>query len=88
MCIAKHHAPGRNKVQKVIFSFKVKVKVKKKYDVSIFYGSKVTAKVKVDNRLTDRQTNKQIDRQDKNNMPRLFDPGHKIHIIELRSKAS
>ena len=36
-----------------------------KYEVSISYGSKVIANVKVDNRQTDRQTN----RQDKNNMP-------------------
>ena len=35
-----------------------------KYEVSISYGSKVLAKVKVDNRQTDKQTN----RQDKNNM--------------------
>ena len=42
-----------------------------KHEVSISYGSKVIAKVKVDNR----QTNKQTDRQDKNNMPRSFDSG-------------
>ena len=42
-----------------------------KYEVSIFYGSKVTAKVKVDNR----QTDKQIDRQDKNNMPPIIRSG-------------
>ena len=30
-----------------------------KYEVSISYGSKVMAKVKVDNRQTDRQTNRQ-----------------------------
>ena len=35
-----------------------------KYEVSISYGSKVIAKVKVDNR----QTNKQPDRQEKNNI--------------------
>ena len=40
-----------------------------KYEVSICYGSKVIAYVKVDNRQTDRQ--------DKNNMSRSFDPGHK-----------
>ena len=34
-----------------------------KYEVSISYGLKVIAKVKVDNRQTDRQTNKQTDRQ-------------------------
>ena len=66
-------APGDNKVQKAIFSFKVKVKVTwchlkgrhkwsmhAKYEVSISYGSKVIAKVKVDNR------------QDKNNMPPIL----------------
>ena len=42
-----------------------------KYEVSISYGSKIIAKVKVDNR----QTNEQTDSQDKNNMPRLFDLG-------------
>ena len=35
-----------------------------KYEVSIFYGSKVIAKVKVDNRQTDKQ--------DKNNMPQII----------------
>ena len=47
-----------------------------KYEVSISYGSKVIAKVKVDNRQTDRQTNRQTDkqtnRQDKNNMPPII----------------
>ena len=38
-----------------------------KYEVSITYGSKVVAKVEVDNRQTDK-------RQDKNNMP----PDHSI----------
>ena len=37
-----------------------------KYEVSISYGSKVIAKVKVDNRQTDRQ--------DKNNMPPIIRP--------------
>ena len=46
-----------------------------KYEVSISYGSKVIAKVKVDNRQTNRQTDRQTDKQDKNNMPRSFDPG-------------
>ena len=39
----------------------------------------VIAKVKVYNRQTDRQTDRQKDGQDKNKMPRSFDPGHKIH---------
>ena len=38
-----------------------------KYEVSVSYGSKVIANVKVDNRKTDRQ--------DKNNMPRSFNQG-------------
>ena len=50
-----------------------------KYEVSISYGSKVIAKVKVDNR----QTNKQTDRQmggTKTKKTRSFDPGHKIEL--------
>ena len=42
-----------------------------KYEVSISFGSKVKAKVKVDNTQTDRQTN----RQDKNNMPPIIPSG-------------
>ena len=42
-----------------------------KYEVSISYGSKVIANVKVDKR----QTNKQTDRQDKNNMPMIIQSG-------------
>ena len=38
-----------------------------KYEVSISYGSKVIAKVKVDNRQTNRQ--------DKNNMPPIIRSG-------------
>ena len=39
------------------------------YEVSIFYGSKVIAKVKVDSRQTDKQT------QDKNNLPPIIRSG-------------
>ena len=46
-----------------------------KYEVSISYGSKVIAKVKVDNRQTDKQTDKQTDREDKNNMPPIIRSG-------------
>ena len=61
-----------------------------KYEVSISNGSKVIAKVKVDNRQTDRQTVRQTDKQtdrqtdrqtnkqtDRTNpiCPRSFDPG-------------
>ena len=42
-----------------------------KYEASISYGSKVIANVKVDNRQTKRQTN----RQDKNNMPPIIRSG-------------
>ena len=51
-----------------------------KYEVSISNGSKVIANVKVDNRQTDRQTN----RQDKNNMPPIIRSGGiKIDINKL-----
>ena len=50
-----------------------------KYEVPNSNGSKVIAKVKVDNRQTDRQTNRQTDRQtdreDKNNMPPIIGSG-------------
>ena len=50
-----------------------------KYEVSISYGSKVIAKVKVDNRQTNkqtnRQTNRQTDRENKNNMPPIIRSG-------------
>ena len=50
-----------------------------KYEVSISYCSKVViAKVKVDNRQTDRQSNKWTDRQDKNNMPPIIQSWEKI----------
>ena len=43
------------------------------------FNSKVIAKVKVDNRQTDKQTdrqkNRQTDRQDKNNMPLIIRSG-------------
>ena len=40
-------------------------------EVSFSYGSKVIAKIKIDNRQTDRQTN----RQDKNSMPTIIRSG-------------
>ena len=49
-----------------------------KYEVSISYGSKIIAKVKVDNRQTNKQTDKQTNRQtgqDKNNMPPIIRSG-------------
>ena len=51
-----------------------------KYEVSISYGSKVIAKVKVDHRQTDKET----DRQDKNNMPPIIRSGGiKIAMCKL-----
>ena len=48
-----------------------------KYEVYISYGSKVIAKVKVDNRQTNKQTDRQKDRQtgQKQYAPQSFDPG-------------
>ena len=99
VCETLQYAPGGNKVEKAIFSFKVTVKVTRsltlvsferasfwsmhaKYEVSISYGSKVIAKVKVDNRHW------QTDRQDKNNMSPIIQSGgikiakSPIHIAE------
>ena len=69
----KHYTPCGNKVKKKLFWQKVKVKVKRslalvsfewplfmEYAYQIPYGSKVIAKVKVDNR------------QDKNNIPPII----------------
>ena len=50
-----------------------------KYEVSISYGSKVVVKIKVDNTLTDRQ--------DKNNMPPIYQSGgggHKHFAFVIR----
>ena len=83
-------SPWATKFEKAIFSLKVKVKSTRfltlvlferaykwnmhaKYEVSISYCSKVKAKV----------NNRQINRQDKNNMPRLFDSGYKLGITRL-----
>ena len=50
-----------------------------KYEDSISYGSKVIAKVKVDNRQTDRQTNKQTDKQtDRQRGQKQYAPDHSI----------
>ena len=80
--------PPATKLEKSFLSFKVKVKVTRsltlesleraslvdaKYEVSISYGSNVIAKVKVDNRQTDKKT----DRQDKKNAPDHSIRGHK-----------
>ena len=51
-----------------------------KYEVSTSNGLKIIAKVKVDNRQTDKQTN----RQDKNNMPPIIRSGGKK--IKLHGK--
>ena len=50
-----------------------------KYEVSISYGSKVIAKVKVDNRETDKQTDRQTDRT-KTICPRSFNGGGGIKM--------
>ena len=61
----KHYAPGGNNVQKDNFSLRVKVKrlltlvsfervSLVEYEVSFCYGPKVIAKVKCDNRQTNR----------------------------------
>ena len=73
----KHYAPGGNKLQGKSQGHKVidlgviwKSVISGVYMPnmkSISYSSKVSAKVKVDNRQTNRQ--------DKNNMPQSFDPG-------------
>ena len=52
-----------------------------KYEVCISYGSRVIANVKVDNRQTDRQTNK----QNKNNMPPPEDTKVIINIERRRN---
>ena len=91
-CWSNTMPPAATKSEEAIFSTMVKVKVTRaltfclkglnqlsmhaKYDVSISYGSKVIAKVKVDNRQTNRQTNQQTDRT-KTLYPRSFNPGHK-----------
>ena len=60
-----------------------------KYQVSISYGSKVIAKVKVDKQKvdnTDKQTDKQTNRQDKNNMPPIIRSGGiKIDLIKVNN---
>ena len=95
----KHYSmpPAATKVEKAIFSFKVKVKITRsltlmsiwkgmisgsmhaKYEVSISYGSKVIAKVKVDNRQTDKQTDRQTNRQtDRQTGQKQYAPDHSI----------
>ena len=62
-----------------------------KYEVSISYGSKVIAKVKVDNhRQTDKQTDKQTNRQkgQKQYAPDHSIRGHKKTLILYIYKAS
>ena len=58
------------------------------YEVSIAYGSRVIAMVKVENRQTDKRTNKQTDRQDKNNMSMIIRSGgiKIIMLTEARNK--
>ena len=57
-----------------------------KYEVSISYGSKIIAKVKVDNRQTNKQTDKQTDRQtDKQTGQKQYAPDHSIRGIKKLS---
>ena len=58
-----------------------------KYEVGISYGSKVIAKVKVDNRQTDKQTDRQTDRQrgQKQYAPDHSIRGHK-NVVEVVPK--
>ena len=81
----KHYAPGGSSLKKLFLAQRWSqgnwpwcqlkghhcLSMHAKYEVSTSYNSKVIANVKVDNR----QTNKQTDRQDKNNMPPSFDLG-------------
>ena len=59
LCIKKQSPQG-------YFSFKVEVKITvhmhTKYEVSISYGSKVIAKINVDNEQANKQTDRQTDR--------------------------
>ena len=59
-----------------------------KYEVSISYGSKVIAKVKVDNKQTNRQTDRQTDKQDKNNMPPIIRSGGIKMIVQASDTIS
>ena len=50
-----------------------------KYEVSISYGSKIIAKVEVDNRQTDKQTDRQTNRQtDRQRGQKLYASDHSI----------
>ena len=53
-----------------------------KYEVSISYGSKVIANVKVDNRQTDRQTNKETGQ--KQYAPDHSIRGHKKNVVIIK----
>ena len=80
----KHYAPGGNSLKKLFLAWRSKSRSQghwpwchlkgyqylrrhAKYEASFSYGSKDIANVKIDTR--------QPNRQDKNNMPRSFDPG-------------
>ena len=71
--LAKHYAPSGNKVQKAIFSFKVKVKVTWWLTISgvCMPNMKFLVSLTVQNlqRRLKVMTGRQTNRQDKNNMP-------------------
>ena len=55
-----------------------------KYESPTTYGSRDIAKVKLDNRQTDKQSDRQTDRQDENNMPPIYrSRGIKMTVIYL-----
>ena len=84
VCETLWYAPGGNKVEKVIFSFKVKVKVTRsltlvsferaslvEYDAKYEVSISYVLKVASNVKVDNRQTN----RQDKNNMPPIIRSG-------------
>ena len=102
VCLWNTDAPGGNKVKKAIFSFKVKVKVKRSLTLVSFervslveYACQIWSlyllrlKVIAKVKVDNRQTDKQTDRQTdrtKTICPGSFDPGHKNNQIDGKDK--